>query len=138
MTSCHARIGLMVTDAEARADEVPARHLAPERRQRILDIVGARRAARLEDLSHALGVSTATVRRDVDELAAQGLLRRAHGGAVASGRSAEPHFEFKAAEAVEQKERIAARAVGLLAPDETVYLDSGRTTRAGARLPRAR
>lgn len=117
-------------------EETPARQLAPQRRQRILDIVAARRAARLEDLSLALGVSTATVRRDLDELQAQGLLRRVHGGAVAGERSSEPHFEVKAAEAAEEKERIAARAVSLLAPDETIYLDSGSTTLAVARLLR--
>ena len=121
---------------DPRADEMPARHLAPQRRQRIVEIVSARRAARLEDLSHALGVSTATARRDLDELAAQGLLLRVHGGAVAIERSSEPHFEVKAAEATETKERIAARAVSLLAPDETIYLDSGSTTLALARLLR--
>jgi len=126
----------MTTDQVLRADEAPARHLAPQRRQRILDIVSARRAARLEDLSQALGVSTATVRRDLDELASQGLLHRVHGGAVATGRPPEPHFEVKAAEAAEEKERIAARAVSLLAPDETIYLDSGSTTLAVARLLR--
>jgi DeoR family transcriptional regulator, fructose operon transcriptional repressor len=126
----------MIAESDPRTDEAPARHLAPQRRQRILDIVNARRSARLEDLSHALGVSTATVRRDLDELAAQGLLRRAHGGAVAIERTSEPHFEVKAAEAAEEKERIAARAVSLLAPDETIYLDSGSTTLAVARLLR--
>ena len=125
----------MMTDHHSRVDEAP-RHLAPQRRQRILDIVSARRAARLEDLGQALGVSTATVRRDLDELAAQGLLRRVHGGAVANELPPEPHFEVKAAEAADEKERIAARAVGLIARDETIYLDSGSTTLALARLLR--
>lgn len=126
----------MTTDAELRADDAPARHLAPHRRQRILDIVAARRAARLEDLSHALGVSTATVRRDLDELAAQGLVRRVHGGAVAPDTASEPRFDVKAAEAAQEKDRIAARAVALLSPDDVVYLDSGSTTLAVARLLR--
>ena len=85
----------MTTDQSTRVDEGPSRDLAPQRRQRIIDIVSGRRAARLEDLSLALGVSTATVRRDLDELAAQGLLRRVHGGAVATERSSEPHFSFR-------------------------------------------
>lgn len=126
----------MDTELDPPADEAPARHLAPQRRQRLLDIVSARRAVRLEDLSQALGVSTATVRRDLDELAAQGLLHRVHGGAVATERPSEPHFEVKATEAADEKERIAVRAVSLLAPDETVYLDSGTTTLAVARLLR--
>jgi DeoR family transcriptional regulator, fructose operon transcriptional repressor len=127
----------MVIGLDPRADETPARRLAPQRRQRILDIVSARRAVRLEELSQALRVSMATIRRDLDELAAHDLLRRVHGGAVAIESTSEPHFEVKAAEAAEQKERIAARAVSLLAPDETIYLDSGSTTLAVARLLRS-
>ena len=113
-----------------------SRRLAPQRQQRILDIVSSRRAARLEDLSEALGVSVATARRDVDELASRGLMRRVHGGAVAIDVQPEPHFEAKAVEAADEKDRIAARAVGLLAPDDTVYLDSGSTVLAAARLLR--
>ncbi len=128
--------GGVVTGPAPRLDETPGRDLVPQRRQRILDIVGTRRAARLEDLSFALGVSTATVRRDLDGLAAQGLLRRVHGGAVAPGGSAEPHFETKAGEAAAEKERIAAKAVSLIAPDDVIYLDSGSTVLAAARLLR--
>lgn len=112
-----------------------ARDLAPQRRQRIRSVVEARRAVRLDELSLALGVSQATVRRDLDELEAEGHVRRVHGGVVAvDGRPAEPHFEVKAAEAAEEKERIAARAVAMLAPDDTIYLDSGSTVLAVARL----
>lgn len=108
--------------------------LGPERRVRIRELVAARRAARLEELSAALGVSQATIRRDLDRLSAEGRLRRVHGGAVAlDERPSEIHFDLKANEAVAQKERIAARAVGLLSPDDTVYLDSGSTVLAAAR-----
>ena len=114
-----------------------ARDLAPQRRQRIRSIVESRGAARLEELSTALGVSQATVRRDLDELAAEGKVRRVHGGVVAlDERSSEPHFDDKAVEASAEKERIAARAIGLLSPDDTVYLDSGSTVLAAARLLR--
>ena len=126
----------MTTDTEHGGQDAPSRDLAPQRQQRILDIVASRRAARLEDLGAALGVSIATARRDVDELAARGLLRRVHGGAVAPEAQREPHFEAKAVDAAAEKERIAARAVGLLAPDDTVFLDSGSTVLAVARLLR--
>lgn len=118
-----------------RDDGLAGRDLAPQRRQRIRAIVDARGAIRLDELTVAVGVSQATVRRDLDELEAEGLVRRVHGGVVAvDGRSAEPHFEAKAAVATEEKERIAARAVAMLAPDETIYLDSGSTVLAVARL----
>jgi DeoR/GlpR family transcriptional regulator of sugar metabolism len=118
-------------------DTAAVRDLAPERRKRLRLIVESRRSARLEELSAALGVSQATVRRDLDELAAEGKLRRVHGGAVAiDERPSELHFDVKAVEAAEEKERIAARAVELLSPDDTVYLDSGSTVLAAARLLR--
>ena len=109
--------------------------LAAARRERLGVIVETRRAVRLEELSATLGVSQATVRRDLNELAAGGRLRRVHGGAVAvDGRLDEPQFDVKAMAAAAQKARIAARAVELLAPDDTVYLDSGSTVLAAARL----
>ncbi len=113
------------------------RDLAPQRRERLRLLIESRRAARLDELSAALGVSQATVRRDLDELASTGRLRRVHGGAVAMDeRPSELGFEVKAAEAAPEKARIAARAVELLAPDDTVYLDSGSTVLEAARLLR--
>jgi len=117
------------------AEPPPPLDLAAARRDRLGVIVETRRAVRLEELSTALGVSQATVRRDLNELAASGRLRRVHGGAVAvDGRLDEPLFDVKAMAAAAQKARIAARAVELLAPDDTVYLDSGSTVLAAARL----
>jgi DeoR/GlpR family transcriptional regulator of sugar metabolism len=117
------------------AEPSPPLDLAAARRDRLGAIVETRRAVRLEELSTALGVSQATVRRDLNELAASGRLRRVHGGAVAvDGRLDEPLVDVKAMAAAAQKARIAARAVELLAPDDTVYLDSGSTVLAAARL----
>lgn len=109
--------------------------LAARRRQRLVLLVESRGAARLDELSAALGVSQATVRRDLNAVSAAGRLRRVHGGAVASDqRIDEPHFDVKAGAAAAEKARIAAAAIKLLAPDDTVYLDSGSTVLALARL----
>jgi DeoR/GlpR family transcriptional regulator of sugar metabolism len=117
------------------ADPSPGRDLAAQRRARLRSIVESRRAVRLEELSAALSVSQATIRRDLDELAPEGRVRRVHGGAVAiDDRQREPQFDVKALEAAEQKERIAARAIELLSPTDSVYLDSGSTVLAAARL----
>ncbi len=124
-------------DGDAVATLPPRGELAPQRRERLRLLVETRRAARLEELSQALGVSQATVRRDLDELASAGRLRRVHGGAVAiDERPSEAVFDVKVAEASQEKARIAARAVELLAPDDTVYLDSGSTVLEAARLLR--
>ncbi len=128
----YARMSAFVSDHDQRGRD---RALAAARRQRLLAVVEARRAVRLDELAGALGVSAATVRRDLNALAALGRLRRVHGGAVAlDARLDEPHFEVKAASAAAEKERIAAAALELLAPDDTLYLDSGSTVLALARL----
>ncbi|GAA2296240.1 substrate-binding domain-containing protein [Streptomyces kunmingensis] len=49
------------------------------RRQRILAVVRSRGATRVSDLAAELAVSVVTLRRDVEELAREGKLRRGHG-----------------------------------------------------------
>ena len=61
-------------------------------------------------------VSEMTARRDLNELDRQGMLRRIHGGAVASlGRSYEPPFQTRSS-----KNQAAKKAIGLKAA-ELIY-----------------
>jgi DeoR family fructose operon transcriptional repressor len=108
---------------------------APERRERLRQIVRSRHAVRVEELRSELGVSTATIRRDLDELAGTGELRRVHGGAVSlDAHPIEARFEAKAAEHAAEKQRIAAMALQMVETDSTVYLDAGSTCLELARL----
>ncbi len=108
---------------------------APERQERVRQIVRTRHAVRVEELREELGVSTATIRRDLDELEERGQLRRVHGGAVAVDvRPIEARFEAKAAKRADEKRRIAARAAELVEPDARIYLDAGSTCLELARL----
>lgn len=56
--------------------------LASERRARLLEILEQHGSVRLESAADALAVSAMTVRRDLEGLEAEGLLRRVRGGAV--------------------------------------------------------
>ena len=101
---------------------------APERRERVKQIVKSRHAVRVEDLKEELGVSTATIRRDLHELEEEGELRRVHGGAISVDISTiEARFEAKAAKNPQEKQRIAARAAAMVEPDSKIYLDAGST-----------
>lgn len=112
---------------------------APERRERLRQIVRSRHAVRVEDLRTELGVSTATIRRDLDELEESGALRRVHGGAVSVDvRPIEARFDAKAARNASEKRRIAAAAIGLVEHDSTIFLDAGSTCLELARLLRDR
>ena len=57
----------------------------PERLAAIMERVAERGNVDVEDLTHDLDVSSATVRRDLQALHEQRLLERTHGGAVAIG-----------------------------------------------------
>jgi len=109
--------------------------LAAERLEKTRRILVQRRIVRVDDLSRELGVSPATIRRDLSELDRRGHVRRVHGGAVATESSmAEPGFEDKAAIAAREKQRIAAAALQFVKPEDSIFLDGGSTVLALARL----
>ncbi len=115
------------------------RDLAPERWNRLRSLLRRKGVARLQELCEELGVSPATVRRDLEELEALGELRRVHGGAVSTGtRLEEPLFDDKARIASKEKQKIARAAMSLIKPGDTLYLDGGSTLLELARLLRSR
>ncbi|WP_203138190.1 DeoR/GlpR family DNA-binding transcription regulator [Microbacterium sp. JZ31] len=108
-----------------------------ERHSRILARVQEEGAVTVADLVAELGASEATLRRDLAELDAQGLLRRVHGGARrAELRGLEEPFAARSGANPEGKRRIARAIAALLAPGEAVVLDSGTTTLEVARAVR--
>ncbi|MER6466573.1 DeoR/GlpR family DNA-binding transcription regulator [Streptomyces sp. NPDC001288] len=109
-----------------------------ERHLLILGRIGERGAANVVDLSKWLGVSHATVRRDLRFLSVQGLLRRTHGGGVAVGSGLELSLRSRADRARPQKRAIAQRAVDFAGEGAVVGLTGGTTTLEIARLLAAR
>lgn len=109
--------------------------LATERWDRLRALLRANRVVRVDELTATLGVSAATVRRDLEELERLGELRRVHGGAVNLGdRLVEPLFDEKATIHPREKRAIAAVAATCIAPNDTIYLDGGSTVLELARL----
>ncbi|HET6299479.1 MAG TPA: DeoR/GlpR family DNA-binding transcription regulator, partial [Kribbella sp.] len=109
-------------------------------RQRVI-VERLRGSARVgvAELVAATGASDMTVRRDLDFLAAQGVLKRIHGGAITSlPTGVEPPFVARATEAIAAKQAIAAAAVENIRDGETIVLDSGTTALEVARLLRHR
>jgi DeoR/GlpR family transcriptional regulator of sugar metabolism len=109
--------------------------LAAERQAAVRRIVGERGVVRVDELCAGLGVSAATVRRDLAVLERRGWVRRVHGGAVSlDSRLTEPVFEDKTAIAAAEKQRIAEAALTRIKPNDSVFLDGGSTVLALARL----
>lgn len=114
------------------------REIAAERVDRLRAILRESAIVRVDELCATLQVSPATVRRDLEELERLGEARRVHGGAVSVGekRYEEPFFDDKAAIAKSEKQRIARKALELISPRDTIYLDGGSTALELARLLR--
>ncbi|UZN02074.1 DeoR/GlpR family DNA-binding transcription regulator [Cellulomonas sp. S1-8] len=106
--------------------------LATQRQDRILTEIRTHGAVRVADLVAALGVSDMTVRRDIAELARDGLVRRVHGGAVAPDTPArstdEPGFEAKRTRSSAEKAAIARAALADVEPGQALALSAGTTT----------
>jgi len=110
--------------------------MSPERRrEKILAHLSMGERASIGDLSLALGVSEVTVRKDLDQLEAQGLLTRVRGGAVVSGRGRlEMYFASREQEHLEEKRRIAQAAAALVRSGQQIFLDASTTALQLARL----
>jgi len=80
------------------------------------------------ELTDRLGVSEATVRRDLDSLQESGVAQRTHGGAVpAPGSFKELPFPERGTVQVAQKRAIAREAVAMVRSGDTVFIGGGST-----------
>lgn len=122
----------------------PTERSGDARHRRILRELQQSVHVSVEELSRALGVSAASVRRDLTSLEAQGLLRRTHGGAELVGSLLYEPFRydssFKEQEGLfaDEKRRIGLAAADLVADGDTIGLTAGTTATQVARSIRHR
>ena len=104
-----------------------------ERRRRILAHARANGRVAVGELACCLGVAVETVRRDLQVLEDDGLVRRTHGGAyrIDDHRFQPPH-ELRVEHDSAEKQRIAAAAVELMGAAESLFIDEGSTALAVA------
>ncbi|WP_461173147.1 DeoR/GlpR family DNA-binding transcription regulator [Arthrobacter sp. Z1-9] len=105
-----------------------------ERHRAIAEMLRRRHEVTVDELTVACDASGATIRRDLEVLAANGVLRRVHGGARSLiGRGETPGYGQRELEDQDTKKRIAAAVANLLRDREHVWLDSGSTATEVAR-----
>jgi DeoR/GlpR family transcriptional regulator of sugar metabolism len=103
------------------------------RQKEILDALHRDGRVEVPELAERLGISAITIRRDLDQLAESGALRRVRGGAVTNSLRGEGlPFEVRAVDDSPLKARLARAAVALIADGEAVAVDSGTTGAAAA------
>lgn len=112
--------------------------LRSERHARILEHVTARGSADVRELIGLLDVSGATVRRDLEHLSGQNLLRRTRGGAAVGAVGLEVPLQHRAERLRPEKQAIARAAAALVPDGAVVGMNGGSTVTEIARLLAAR
>ncbi|AEW99050.1 DeoR/GlpR family DNA-binding transcription regulator [Streptantibioticus cattleyicolor] len=103
--------------------------LAAERRDYLLGVLTEEGKIVAKDIAERLGLSDDSVRRDLRELAAEGLCQRVYGGALPAS-PAIADYATRRQVAPASKQKVATAAAGLIRPGSTVILDGGTTTLA--------
>jgi DeoR/GlpR family transcriptional regulator of sugar metabolism len=99
-----------------------------ERHRLIIESLQRSERVTVAELAGAVDTSEVTIRRDLESLAAQGVLRRVRGGATSLMlRGEEPPFPMRELDSADAKRRIAAAVAELIADGEAVAVDSGTT-----------
>ncbi|MEZ8140803.1 DeoR family transcriptional regulator [Enterovibrio norvegicus FF-33] len=97
------------------------------RRELIIEMTQAKGNVSVEMLTEFLGVSAQTVRRDINQLCGENLLRRRHGGVESFERQLNAPYQQRALTKSEEKRAI-ARAVADIIPDgATIFISIGST-----------
>ncbi|KRE95010.1 DeoR family transcriptional regulator [Frateuria sp. Soil773] len=113
----------------------PADALPQERQQWILQRLRSRGRVVAAELSAEFAVSEDSIRRDLRELAAQGLCRRVYGGALPATVAAAP-LRQRRSEQVGRKLVLARKAATLVREGQVLLIDAGSTNAAiAAALP---
>lgn len=119
-------------DGEKTGQDGATRYARPrhrvERLRAILNLIDTESTTAVDELASALSVSSATVRRDLAQLASQGLVLRSHGGAVRVDRGYELPIRYRETTRAPEKRRIGHAAADLVQDGAVVGFTGGTTT----------
>lgn len=102
-----------------------------ERREKIVELIKKKGQGTVSELASTFSVSEMTIRRDLQDLDEQGLVRRMHGGALEAKSRwniLEPPWMERLDENAVEKRRIARYVADLVEPEEKIFIGSGTTT----------
>lgn len=100
-----------------------------ERKSQILNSLNKHGKVKVCDLSKRYDVSEVTIRRDLQELEVDELIKRVHGGAVLNDNTKfEPTFSEKIDKFYDEKEAIGKFGAAMIVDGDTIAFDAGTTT----------
>jgi DeoR/GlpR family transcriptional regulator of sugar metabolism len=104
-----------------------------QRRHKIKERLLQERSLKVADLVKAFSVSEETIRRDLNQLEREGIIRKDYGGAILvedlqQSIASVPPVYHRMQHFTEEKESIAEAAAKLVGPGQIVIMDAGSTT----------
>lgn len=102
----------------------------PTRQEKILALVNADGFVSTDKLTRRFEVTSQTVRRDINALAALSLIERFHGGAGRVGEASNQPYEDRLHEEMTGKRAIAKRVAEVIPDGASLFLNIGTTTEA--------
>jgi DeoR/GlpR family transcriptional regulator of sugar metabolism len=102
-------------------------HVIKARRERLAQMIVQHHYLPVRELCKTLGVSEATLRRDLAALHGEKRITRTYGGALSEFNDRFPSFRARRSRGGKSKARIARAALSFFKPGGTYFLDSGTT-----------
>ena len=101
-----------------------------ERLKKVLSYLKKNGSGKIKDLSILFGVSSATIRRDFDILAVEGVVEKTYGGAIYIHKSLSYERLYSEKIKFHEKEKLSISecCANIIQDGDTVFLDSGTTT----------
>ena len=98
-----------------------------ERYEKILEMLQEDRATSVRKLSKTLFVSEATIRRDLESMEKNGLIRRIYGGAMPVKSNKDVPLYMRESEQTEAKNIIGKKAASLVKENDVILFDASST-----------
>ena len=100
------------------------------RQQQTLALVKARGYVSIDEIAQHFAVTPQTVRRDINQLADAGLLRRYHGGAAVDSSVTNTAYSQRVSHNLAAKQRIATAVANAVPDHASLFINIGTTTEA--------
>lgn len=101
--------------------------LKNKRHEEILEILKHEGFISVKELGERLFASQPTIRRDLDFLEKEGMVRRNHGGVILAGDSVNAPISYRRGKHFKEKNRIARLAATLIENDQLIFIDGSTT-----------
>jgi DeoR/GlpR family transcriptional regulator of sugar metabolism len=104
-----------------------------QRYQEIINVLSSYKHVEVKKLAKSFNVTEETIRRDLEYLENQNILKRTHGGATLANRS-DLSYYYRATKNLDLKKIIAKKALNYLKDKDSIMVDSSSTALEAIRL----